>query len=497
MGIDVGTTSARAILINKEGKFIAEGAGEYPMSAPQPAWAEQDPADWARGVRRAIHEALRRAAAKPDRIIGIGLTGQMHSSVFLDKSNNVIRPAILWCDGRTGAECEEIERRVSKKTLLEEARNIALPGFTAPKILWLKNHEPAAYRRVSRVLVTKDYIRFLMTGVFATEVSDASGMLLLNVARREWSDAILNALDIPREWLPMVFESPEITGRVSREGARLFGLAEGAPVVGGGGDQAAGAVGNGIIRAGDCTISLGTSGVVFAPASKPPPATGTTIHAFCHALPRMWHTMGVMLSAGGSVQWFRNTMRGLNPKFSYRKMDEIAASAPPGANGLIFLPYLTGERTPYNDPDARGVFAGLSLTHDISHMARAILEGVAFGIRDSADMMRQLGVPISRIYVSGGGGQSDLWRSIIASVLARPIRRLEIDQGPAMGAALLAGVGAGVWKDVAHATKNTLRVKDEIRPLKDWSKAYADHYRRYRALYPALKDYFKSPGHPA
>jgi xylulokinase len=290
----------------------------------------------------------------------------------------------------------------------------------------------------------------------------------------------------------MVFESPEVTGRVSREGAKYFGLAEGTPVVGGGGDQAAGAVGNGIIRAGDCTISLGTSGVVFAPSSKPPAATGTTIHAFCHAVPRMWHTMGVMLSAGGSAQWFRNTMRGVNPKFSYRNMDALAAKAPAGADGLIFLPYLTGERTPHNDPDARGVFAGLTLAHDISHMARAALEGVAFGIRDSADLMRELGVPIRRIYVSGGGAQSDLWCAIIASALARPVKRLEVDQGPAMGAALLAGVGAGVWKDVAQATKNTLRVRDEIRHVKQWTKAYIDSYKRYRALYPALKDYFKS-----
>jgi len=491
MGIDVGTTSARAILISSDGKFVAEGLGEYPMRMPRPAWAEQDPADWADGTRNAIHGALRKAKVKPDHIAGVGLTGQMHSSVFLDKENGVIRPAILWCDGRTGAECAEITKRVSKEVLLEEARNIALPGFTAPKILWLKNHEPEAYRRLRHVLVTKDYIRFLMTGVFATEVSDASGMLLLNVARRDWSEAILEALDIPREWLPEVYESPKVTGRVSREGAKLFGLAEGTPVVGGGGDQAAGAVGNGIIRAGDCTISLGTSGVVFAPSSKPPVATGTTIHVFCHAVPRMWHTMGVMLSAGGSVQWFRNTMRRINPMFTYNEMDNLAESAPAGADGLIFLPYLTGERTPMNDPNARGVFAGLTLAHDISRMARAVLEGVAFGLCDSADMMRDIGVPLKNIYISGGGAQSDLWCAIIASALARPVRRLDVDQGPAMGAALLAGVGSGVWKNVAQATKYTLKVKDEIRPVKEWERIYREGHKRYRALYPALKDYFK------
>jgi len=496
MGIDIGTTSTRAILINPDnGKLVADGVSEYPMYTPRPACAQQDPADWIKGASKAVRAALKKSGAKKTDVEAIGLTGQMHSSVFLDAKGKVIRPAILWCDGRTAAECEEITRRVGRKRLLDKARNIALPGFTAPKILWLANHEPAAYKRVAKVLVTKDYIRYIMTGVFATEVSDASGMLLLDVPKRQWSSEILRALKIPEKCLPLVFESPEITGKVSREGARIFGLAEGTPVVGGGGDQAAGAVGNGIIRQGDVTVSLGTSGVVFAPSRKPPVATGSTVHAFCHAVPKMWHTMGVMLAAGGSMQWFRNALRfGKHKSLSYREINALALKAPAGCDGLIFLPYLSGERTPHNDPEARGTFIGLTLSHEMTHMARAVMEGVAFGIADCAALMRKAGTTIKNIYVSGGGAASDLWCSIIAGVLEKPVKRLEVDQGPAMGAALLAGVGAGVWPDVKKATAETLKVRDEIKPVMKDRKAYRETYKRYKALYPALANYFHKGG---
>ncbi len=496
MGVDVGTTSTRAILISSTGgKPVAEGVSPYPMYTPRPAWAEQNPADWVRGASKAIRSAIKKADAKNTDIEAVGLTGQMHSSVFLDAKGKVIRPAILWCDGRTAAECDELTRRVRKKRLLDIARNIALPGFTAPKILWLARHEPAAYRRVAKLLVTKDYIRYIMTGVFAGEVSDASGMLLLDVSKRRWSPEILKALKIPEEWLPLVFESPEITGKVSRDGARTFGLAEGTPVVGGGGDQAAGAVGNGIIRQGDVTVSLGTSGVVFAPSRKPPVAGGSTVHAFCHAVPKMWHTMGVMLAAGGSMQWFRNTLRfAKNQSLSYKRINSLAAKSPAGGDGLTFLPYLSGERTPYNDPQARGAFVGLTLGHDMTHMARAVMEGVAFGIKDCAALMRDAGTTMRNVYVSGGGATSDLWCSIIAGVIERPVKRLEVDQGPAMGAALLAGVGSGVWPDVKSATAKTLKVRDEIQPVKKDRKVYREAYRRYRALYPALAPYFQSGG---
>lgn len=491
MGIDVGTTGARVILIDKKGNLTADAVSEYLMETPKPGWAEQDPAQWVEGTRKAIRGVFKKGKIKKNDVIAVGLTGQMHSCVFLDKNNEVIRPAILWCDGRTEAECKQITHRVGKRRLLRRARNIAMPGFTAPKIIWLKNHEPAAYRRLARVLVTKDYIRYMMTGVFATEVSDASGMLLLDVPKRDWSGEILDALKIKREWLPVVFESPDVTGHVSKKGAKHFGLTEGTPVVGGGGDQAAGAVGNGIIKPGDVTISLGTSGVVFAPSNKPPEATGGTIHAFCHAVPGMWHTMGVMLSAGGSVHWMRDLLSfGKNKNMSFAEMDKLAGKSPAGSDGLLFLPYLTGERTPHNDPGARGVFFGLNLSHRMTHMCRAVLEGVAFGIRDSVEMMLTLGVPVKNIYISGGGAASDLWCMIIASVLGRTVKRLSVDQGPAMGAALLAGVGAGVWKDVKKACANTLKIKDEIQHDKKWVRSYNDAYERYISLYPALKKEF-------
>jgi len=492
MGIDIGTTSTRAIIINAAtGKLAAEGVAPYPMRTPHPAWAEQDPADWVKGAAKAIRVALKKAGK--GEICAVGLTGQMHSSVFLDDKGQVIRPAILWCDGRTATECDEMTRRVGKQRLLNIARNIALPGFTAPKILWLAKNEPAAFKRVAKVLVTKDYIRYVMTGVFAAEVSDASGMLLLDVAQRRWSPEILHALKIPEKWLASVFESPEVTGHVSREGSRIFGLPEGIPVVGGGGDQAAGAVGNGIIGEGDVTISLGTSGVVFAPSRKPPIATGSSVHAFCHAVPQMWHTMGVMLAAGGSMQWFRDFLRfEKNKRLSYADINALASKSPPGSAGVVFLPYLTGERTPYNDPKARGAFVGLTLSHDITHVARAVMEGVAFGIKDCAGLMRDAGAPMKNVYISGGGATSDLWRRIIASVIERPVKRLEVDQGPAMGAALLAGVGARVWPDVKSATRRALRVKDETEPRKEDFKKYREMYERYRALYPGLAPYFRS-----
>lgn len=493
IGIDVGTTSARALIINEHAKPVSEGVAEYPLYTPYPGWAEQHPEDWLRSVRTAIRIAVQKAKIRKEDIVSIGLTGQMHSAVFLDKNGKVIRPAILWCDVRTDRECDEITKRVGLKRLLQITRNIALPGFTAPKILWLKNNEPEIFRRIAKVLVTKDYIRLLMTGVFATDVSDASGTLLLDIGKRDWSPQIVKMLNIPMEWLPSVFESPSITGKVSKEGARLFGLCEGVPVVGGGGDQSAGAVGNGIIKEGDATISLGTSGVVFAPSSVVPKATGGTTHAFCHAVPGMWHTMGVMLSAGGSAQWFRNVVRtGLNLNFSYAHMDMLAEKSPPGAGGVIFLPYLTGERTPYNDPYARGVFVGISLTTEMKHLARAVLEGVAFGIKDCASLMENQGVPLKNIYISGGGARSNLWCAIVASVLDKPVMRLDVDEGPAMGASLLAGVGVGVWKNVKEVTRTTRKIRDKIKPVKKWVKVYEKVHKNFVELYPSLKNYFRA-----
>jgi xylulokinase len=452
IGLDVGTTGVKAIAISHDGRMLASASEEYALSTPQPGWAEQDPDDWWRAAQACL-------ARLPEG--HVGFSGQMHGLVVLDADDNVLRPAILWNDQRTAAECAEIEAKVGLERLIELTGNRALTGFTAPKLLWLRRHEPEIYARIHHVLLPKDYVRFRLTGERAIDVADASGTLLFDVAGRRFSNEVCNALEVPLEWLPAVHESTEIAGA---------------------GDQAAAALGVGIVEPGAVSVVLGTSGVVFAvlPAYAPDPQA--RVHVFCHAVPGTWHAMGVMLSAAGSFAWLRHAVGA-----DYGALDQEAAQWEPGAEGLLFAPYLAGERTPYADPDARGAFTGLSLRHDRGALARATLEGVAYGLRDSLELLRSLGVSPEIGRASGGGATSDLWLRIVASVLGLPLERTESEEGSAFGAALLAGVRAGVFEDAADAVARCVRVRDRVEPDPDWSAAYERGYERYRLLYPSLK----------
>jgi xylulokinase len=502
IGIDVGTTGAKALLIDEKGRVAARSTREYVMHTPRPLWAEQDPADWWNATVQAIRDLLDASRVKPAEIAALGLSGQMHGSVFLDPENKVIRPAILWCDQRTEQQCEWINEKAGRDVVVGETCNPVLTGFTAPKIIWLRQNEPENYARVRKVLLPKDYIRFLLTGEFATEVSDASGTSLLNVSRRAWSEKLLEAIEMPRDFLPPVFESQEVSSHISAEAARLTGLRQGTPVVGGAGDQAGGAVGNGIVRPGVISVTTGTSGVVFASMDRPEMDPGLRLHTFCHAVPGKWHVMGVMLSAGGSLRWFRDAVAseersvasrlGLDP---YELLTSEAEAIPAGSEGLVFLPYLTGERTPHADPAARGVFFGLTLVHGRAHMARSILEGVAFGLRDSLEIMRQMELPIHQVRASGGGARSRLWRQIQSDVDNCELVTINVDEGPAFGVALLAAVGAGIYPTVESACDATITLVDKTSPDAGRARGYEKLYGVYRSLYPALKQLFRElPG---
>ncbi|MDP9345091.1 MAG: xylulokinase [Actinomycetota bacterium] len=466
VGLDIGTSSVKGLAVDGSGTVLGVAERGYPLSTPRPGWSEQDPEDWWRASVEVLEEL------EADRCLGIGLSGQMHGLVALGADERPLRPAILWNDGRTQEECEQIEERVGRERLLELTGNRALAGFTAPKLLWLRAHEPGLYARIEHVLLPKDYVRMRLCGEHAIDVADASGTLLFDVAARAWSDELLDALEIPRAWLPRVLESPELSGMTPG----------GVPVAAGAGDQAAGALGVGVDRPGPLSVVLGTSGVVFAALPAYAADREARVHAFCHAVPGTWHAMGVMLSAAGSLAWLRRAV-GAN----YRVLDDEAARWPPGAEGLLFAPYLAGERTPYADADARGAFTGLSLRHDRGALARATLEGVAYGLRDSLELLRELGVRPELGRASGGGAASDLWLRIAASVLGLPLERTESEEGSAFGAALLAGVRAGVFRDAADAVARCVRVRDRIEPDPDWNAAYERGYRRYRLLYPTLK----------
>jgi xylulokinase len=468
VGLDVGTTGVKALAVSPEGEVLARIEEAYPLSTPQPGWAEQDPEDWWRAAESALADL-----AVPD-VTGLGLTGQMHGLVVLDERQRVLRPAILWNDQRTAAECAEIEERLGLRRLVELTGNRALPGFTAPKLLWLRRHEPEVYGRIAHVLLPKDYVRLRLTGERAIDATDASGTLLFDVARRRWSDEVLAALEIPREWLPRVLESPEVAGHKSK----------GVPVAAGAGDQAAGALGVGVDRPGPLSVVLGTSGVVFAslPAFAADPEG--RLHSFCHAVPDAWHAMGVMLAAAGSLRWLRDVVA---PGESFETLTAEAETWLPGAEGLVFLPYLAGERTPHADPDARAAFVGLSLRHDRGALVRGVLEGVAFGLRDALGLLKELGVEPQVGRASGGGSRSDLWLRIVASVLGVPLERAAVEEGAAYGAALLGGVAAGVFADVHEAVAACVRVRDRIEPEPAWADTYTHEYQRFRALYPALR----------
>ena len=485
LGIDVGTSGCKAVLVDEAGRVVATATQEYPLYTPHAAWAEQDPEDWWQATGASIRAVLDAAAASPSDVASVGLTGQMHGLVLLDAAGEVLRPAILWNDQRSAAQCAAITETVGTDRLLALTGNRVLPGFTAPKLLWVRDHEPEVYARIAHVLLPKDYVRYRLTGTLATDVSDASGTSVFDVRNRRWSDEMMTALEIPAAWWPDVTESPTVSARVNAEGALSSGLVAGTPVVGGAGDQAAGAVGAGIVEPGSLSVSLGTSGVVFAATDAYRADAEGRLHAFCHAVPGRWHLMGVTLASAGSLQWWRDAVAD---DTDFAALLSEAADAPPGAERLLFLPYLSGERTPHADPDARGVFFGLSLRHRRAHLTRAVLEGVAFSLRDLLELMDATGLAASEAHIAGGGSRSPLWRQIVADVLDLPLAP-STTEGAAYGAALLAGVGAGVWPDVTAASRSSHPDGEVTRPG-EAVETYAALYERYRALYPALAPHF-------
>jgi xylulokinase len=487
LGIDVSTTATKAVLIDEAGAVVAIAGAEYPFDTPRPLWSEQDPALWWDGAVAAIADALARSGRSGEDVAAVGLTGQMHGLVLLDASDRVLRPAILWNDQRTAAECDAIRAAVGPERLVEITGNDALTGFTAPKLVWVRDHEPEVWRRAAHVLLPKDFVRLHLTGDHALDKADGAGTLLFDLAERDWSAEVLARLDIPASWLPPTFEGPEATGVVSAAAADATGLRAGTPVVAGGGDQAANAVGVGVVSPGTMALSLGTSGVVFAATERPLYEPRGRVHAFCHAVPGRWHLMSVMLSAAGSLRWFRDAIA---PGEGFDALVTAAADVAPGSDGLFFLPYLTGERSPHPDPLARGAFIGLTLGHDRRHLTRAVLEGVAFGLRDGLDLMTATGMPDpTQVRASGGGTASPLWRQILADVLDAEIATVETTEGAAYGAGLLAAVGAGWWGSVDAATESVVRVTPVASPGPD-AAVYAERHAVYRELYPALRDTF-------
>ena len=490
LGLDVSTTATKALLIDGEGVVVAIGRAEYGYETPRPLWSEQDPELWWQGTVAAIAEALAKAGVEGSDVAGVGLTGQMHGLVLLDAQRRVLRPSILWNDQRTSAECDEIRSLVGRERLIEITGNDTLTGFTAPKILWVRNHEPDVFAATAHVLLPKDYVRFRLSGEIDTDRAGASGTQLFDLVERDWSAEIVGVLGIPQEWLPPTGEGPEVQTVVSQDAAAATGLAVGAPIVAGAGDQAANAVGVGAVTEGIVAMSVGTSGVVFASSSRPVVEPEARLHAFCHAVPDTWHLMGVMLSAAGSYRWFRDA---LAPELSFGSLDAAAAETPPGANGLVFLPYLTGERTPHPDPTARGAFVGLTVRHRLGHMARAVMEGVAYGLRDSVELMESM-VAIDDVRVSGGGVAGAVWRQILADVLNREIRVVGTTESAAHGAAILAAVGAGAWPSVAVAAEAAVEIGPATAPGAG-AAAYDERYGVYRDLYPALAEPFGRLSH--
>jgi len=499
LGIDVGTSGTKTLAMDESGRILADAMETYPSYVPKPLWSEQDPDDWWKATVASVRKVVRQAKLKPADVKGIGLSGQMHGSVFLDRNDKVIRRAILWNDQRTAAECAEIEERAGgRKKLIGMVANPALTGFTAPKILWLRNHEPKHFEKTRKILLPKDEIRRRLTGEYATEVSDASGMLLLDVAKRTWSKKLLSALELDADLFAQCYESADVTGQLTPEAAKTLGLTTDCVVVGGAGDCAAGAVGTGIVTRGVLSTSLGTSGVVFVHSDEVKIDPEGRVHTFCHAVRGKWHMMGVTLSAGGSLQWFRNELCKTDAAAAKRKKQEIydlltaeAAEAPPGSHGLFFLPYLSGERTPHADPDARGCFIGLTHAHTRGHLVRAVLEGVTYSLRESLEIFEGLDVPVRQIRASGGGARSPFWRQIQADCFGRKVVTINTEEGPAYGVALLAAVGGGAFKNVPEACKATIRVVSETAPNRKVKQIYDRAFPLYQQLYRSLKEDFK------
>ena len=497
IGADIGTSGTKTVLFDEAGTVIASATVDYPLYQPQNGWAEQDPDDWWRAAAASMKQVLGKSGVSPKQIVGIGLSGQMHGLVMLDAEGKVLRRAIIWCDGRTIAECDEITERVGAKRLIELTANPALPGFTASKILWVRKHEPEIYSKCRHILLPKDYIRYKLTGIFATEVSDASGMNLMDIPNRCWSDEVLRALEIDPALLPEMHESPDVIGTVTDEASALTGLAVGTPVVGGAGDNAAAAIGTGVVKEGRAFTTIGTSGVIFAHSDQVAIDPDGRVHSFCAAVPGAWSVMSCTLSAGGSLQWLRNQFfraemetasgMGCDP---YYLMDKQAALSPIGANRLIFLPYLMGERSPLLDSNTRGVFFGLSAIHEKRDMLRAVMEGVTYSQRQCLDILRGMGITFSEMLACGGGGSSPFWRQMLAAVYGCPVSTPVSKESGALGVASLAGVGVGLYKDVPTACDAMLRVNPPQLPDAAASAAYEPFYQLYCKLYPQLKDSF-------
>jgi xylulokinase len=489
VGLDVSTTATKAILVDASGAVRGVGSASYDYETPHPLWSEQDPHLWWQAAITALNQVVSDNNVTGAEIDAVGLTGQMHGSVLLDERGEVVRPAILWNDQRTGRECDEIREKVGAERLIQVTGNDALTGFTAPKLLWVANNEPENWARVRHVLLPKDYVRYRLTGEYAVDVAGGSGTILFDLARRTWSPEILEALDIDPDLLPPTFEGPALTGTVSPDSATATGLRPGTPVVAGGGDQSANAVGVGAVDSGVVALSLGTSGVVFATTDGPSIEARGRVHSFCHAVPDRWHMMGVMLSAAGSLRWFRDTF---TPGVSFDDLVAGAAEVEAGSDGLFFLPYLTGERTPHPDPQARGAFVGLTVRHDLRHLTRAVLEGVSFGLRDGLDLMEGAGLPApTEIRASGGGTRSPLWRQILADVLRAEISTVATEEGAAYGAALLAATGAGWFKTVEEACREAVTIHPSASPSSDVT-TYQEAHKIYRDLYPALSPSFNA-----
>jgi len=485
LGLDSSTTATKALLIDEKGKVLGVASSHYNYETPHPLWTEQHPDLWWEGTVDSIRKLMDELDVNPNQIAGIGLTGQMHGLVLLDGNLEVLRPALLWNDQRTGAQCDTIRTRIGKQKLIAITGNDALTGFTAPKIVWVQEQEPDIYARARHILLPKDYVRLKLTGELASDKAGAAGTLLFDVARRNWSQEVLEALNIKPSFMPRTFEGTQPTGHLTPEASKATGLPAGIPVVGGGGDQAAQAVGVGAVKEGIIALTLGTSGVIFASSNTPAVEPDGRLHAFCHAVPDRWHMMGVMLSAAGSFRWYRDTVA---PGVSFADLSKEAESVPPGCEGLLFLPYLTGERTPHPDPYARGAFIGLTVRHQREHMTRAVLEGVGFGLRDSFTLIEGSGLPkAERVLISGGGAKSPQWRQILADILNAELSTVNTAEGAAFGAALLAGIGAGIWTDIDAAHNEVIQITGTTRPSPESAGRYDTYYRLYRELYPALK----------
>lgn len=499
LGIDIGTSGTKTVLFHSDGNTISTSTEEYELYQPKAGWAEQRPEDWWQATVKSIRTVIRKSGVNSEDIKGIGLSGQMHGLVLLDKDNKVLRPSIIWADQRTSKECEQITSLIGKERLIEITANPALTGFTASKIMWVKNNEPEIYEKAHKILLPKDYVRFMLTGEFATEVSDASGMQLLNVRERNWSGEVLEKLEIDKELLAPVYESQEVTGKVTREVAELTGLKEGTIVVGGAGDQAAGAIGNGIVKPGIVSSTIGTSGVVFAYTDKVTIDPLGRVHTFCHAVPNTWHVMGVTQGAGLSLKWFRDNfcssekeaskLMGVDP---YELMTKEALNVQPGCEGLIYLPYLMGERTPHLDPYAKGVFFGLTPRHTKAHMLRAVMEGVSYSLKDCMEIIKELGIDVKEVRASGGGGRSPLWRQMQSDMFNSEVVTINSSEGPALGVALLAGVGAGIYSSVEEACDKVIARENLQTPIEENYNIYTKYYEAYKELYVSLEHNFKS-----